>query len=41
MDPVVLVMAKDQAAAQDKVSDRKVEATVEVIELGTAVAVSS
>ena len=41
MDPVDLVMAKDQAAALDKVLVRKVEATAEVIELGTAVAVSS
>ena len=41
MDPVVLVMAKDQAAAQVRDLVRKVEVTAEVIELGTAVAVSS
>ena len=37
VEPVALVMAKGQAAARDKVLVRKVE----VMELGTVVAVSS
>ena len=39
--PAALVMAKDQAAALDKVLVRKAEAMVEAAKLGMVVAVSS